>query len=203
MNKTASLIIGFTSIVLASVYAGDPIFTDYKTWVENEDCILLLHSKVNFPNYPSYTGTLRLIHKRYEMVLFEKEVGFLTYIWLSPDSKFIVGLSSSLACSDNLIILNSSGEILHKKTIRHGSEYVKNIEAPMAPRVYFYDYRRDPDIKLECNKGGDIIAISFNDVASERARIPLGRSIPNQNEFKKTVLEAGQESLNEMIQNHH
>ena len=209
MNKTSSIIIGFISIVLTSVYAGDPPFTDYKTWVENEDCILLLHSEDYCSvNYTYYTGTLRLIHKRDQIVLLEKEVGYLTYIWLSPDSKFIVGFSScdwfNLSSGYNLIILNSTGEILHKKSI--GSGYVKNtkasdIEDSMFRRIYFYDYRNDPNIKLEYGKLGNVIAISFNDAASVRARIPLGKSISDQNEFKKRTLEDGQESLNEMIQN--
>lgn len=209
MNKTSSLIIGFISIVLTSVYAGDPIFTDYKTRVENEDFILLIDNySLIYPYY--YTGSLRLIRKRDEMVLFEKEIGYLTYIWLSPDSKFIVGFSSierfNWSSGYNLIILNSFGEILHKKSIGYSSEYVKNIkvsdvEDPMSRRLYFYDYRKDPDIKLDCNKLGDVIAISFNDGASERARIPLGKSIPDQNEFKKRTLENSQGSLNEMIQN--
>ncbi len=202
MNKTSSLIVGFISIALVSVLAGDSLWDNHKTWVESDTHILLLHTKRHH-GYPYYSGTLRLISKRGGVVLFEKEAGYLTYIWISPDSKFIVGFSAIKPFYDmsgyNLVILNASGEILHKEKIEYGSKYVKNVSVALSEWNEFYDAREDPCIKLECGKLGNVIAISFNDAASERARIPLERF--NRKEFEKKIIEDAQESINEMRQN--
>ena len=170
-----------------SAFSDNPIFRDYKSWTETETHLLLLHSKANHPNH---SGTMRLIHKSTGKVVFDRQVGYLTHLWMSPDTKFIVGFSCSQTFTRrsgyNLIILDTHGNILYTKAIDEGSPHVKNIRKSVTEWIDFYR-SWNPDVKLECDDLGQLVSISFYDVRGERATIPIELQSVNKIENKQLI----------------
>ncbi|MEZ5301807.1 MAG: hypothetical protein R3F11_14325 [Verrucomicrobiales bacterium] len=107
----------------------------------------------------------------------QREVGFMTYIWISPDSEFVVAFSDSIVFTErekyNLLVYATSKNLFYKASIRHdsprvGCERIGHRKCPLLLSL------EEPDIKIEQEKGW-LKAISFLNLQGKRCRVPLSK----------------------------
>lgn len=150
--------------------ADNPRMDEHQIWTESPQYLALQKSA-------PYSGKMRIVRKSDGKVVFNREVGFMTYIWISPDSEFVVAFSDSIVFTErekyNLLVYATSKNLFYKASIRHDSPHVSDVSESVTENVRFYSLE-EPDIKIEQEKGW-LKAISFLNLQGKRCRVPLSK----------------------------
>jgi hypothetical protein len=109
-------------IVLYTLLSG-PAFADRIAYggsvsLEKVSDTLSVQHRHDWSN-PLHVSSIKVVDRRSGKELFTKPVPALTYLWISPDSRYIVGLSNIKYLNQyQLIVLSSDGQELLKQDLR-------------------------------------------------------------------------------------
>jgi hypothetical protein len=91
----------------------------------------------------------------------------LTLIWLSPDERYIVGLSDIRHANlYQVVVYSITGDLLFRRSIRCEDTDIEGCSETITNHIYWF-HEKDPGISLE-EKGDDALELSMNSRVDSR-----------------------------------
>ena len=117
-------------------------------------------------NYTHWTQGILQAFRKSERI-FCTAVPSLTFIWLSPDERYIVGLSDIKHANPFQVVAYSiTGDLLFRRSIRCEDAGIEGCSESITNHVFWF-HEKDPDISL-LEKGDDTLELSLNSRVDSR-----------------------------------